>query len=54
MGNYWIEAAMLDVGFMCDECGASGHFEAQAIEFCDGSVGVENPTCPECGAELEY
>jgi len=54
MGNYWIETAMLDVGFQCDECGAEGTFLSEAVALCDESVGVEEPVCPECGAELQY
>lgn len=50
---YTISGATLYGVYECSRCGASGDFSMEGDEYADGSFGLMDFGCPECGEDLD-
>ena len=50
---YTISGATVYGVYVCSHCGASGDFSMEGDEYADGSFGVMELYCPDCGEDLD-
>ena len=49
---YYINGAVVSIGYRCSNCGATGEYQTEGEEFVDNTFGIYGVDCPECGQEL--
>ena len=50
--GYWINNAVLDVGYECPRCGYHGETQIEGDEFVGNMFGLVSLTCEKCGYEM--